>query len=136
MKLSEKGLKRLIRNCVSVIPSPYSCGDGDDEPSYHLIVKKQWYHNRNQCSIKKFDFKPEDFQGCICLSIEEAKEIEFKLKELSEGYFLSTGNIDSRSVEWSIVLNERIEQAKGYIPINNASFMEGKLILPEQTENE
>ena len=63
--------------------------------------------------LERKEFKPEDIQGCVVLTVEEAKEIAFKLKELSEGYFLSTGNIDSRSVEWSIVLNERIEQAEG-----------------------
>lgn len=42
-----------------------------------------------------------------------------------------------KKVERAILHLEReilIEQAKGYIPINNASVMEGKLILPEQTE--
>lgn len=48
----------------------------------------------------------------IILTVEEAKEIAFKLKELSEGYFLETGNIDSRSIEWVIVLYERVEQVE------------------------
>ena len=60
----------------------------------------QVYHKVNH-KVKKVE-----------LTVEEAKEIAFKLKELSEGYFLETGNIDSRSIEWLIVLDERIEQAE------------------------
>ena len=77
-------------------------------------------HEAQGFPVCDFEFQPEDFKGGCCqngkdhvtLSVDEAKEIAFKLKELSEGYFLETGNIDSRSVEWSIVLNERIEQAE------------------------
>lgn len=63
--------------------------------------------------LERKELKPEDFKDVVVLTVEEAKEISFKLKELSEGYFLETGNIDSRSIEWLIVLDERIEQAEG-----------------------
>lgn len=66
----------------------------------------------SECEVTKVNLPKFPPPELIVLTVEEAKEIAFKLKELSEGYFLSTGNIDSRSVEWSIVLNERIEQTE------------------------
>lgn len=84
MKLSEKGLKRLIKNCVDKIPSPYSCGDGSEEPTYNLIVKKEWYHNRNKTSIKDYRFNQNDFNDVVILSIDEAIDIASRLGNLSE----------------------------------------------------
>ena len=60
----------------------------------------------------KIEFDQDDFEGTVCLTVEEAKEIAEKLKDLSEGFFLQTGNIDSRAIEWEICLIEKIEQAE------------------------
>lgn len=84
MKLSKQGLKRLIKNCVDKIPSPYLCGDGSEEPTYNLIVKKEWYHNRNQTSIKDYRFNQNDFNDVVILSIDEAIDIASSLGHLSE----------------------------------------------------
>ena len=98
MKLSEKALKKIqdeMEHGEYQIP----CG-------YENVEGMSIYH------LEEHEFEPDDFEDCVVLTVMEVKEIAFKLKELSEGYFLSTGNIDSRSVEWSIVLNERIEQTE------------------------
>ena len=64
-------------------------------------------------NLQKRGISQGDLEGIVCLSVEEAKEIAEKLKDLSEGFFLQTGNIDSRAIEWEICLIEKIEQAEG-----------------------
>ena len=118
MKLSEKGLKRLIKNCVDKIPSPYSCGDGSEEPTYNLIVKKEWYHNRNKTSIKDYRFNQNDFEGCVSLTIEEAtslNEVMEWLCSIVEGYERERDNSTALVEGWNQMdfLENKIEQAKG-----------------------
>ena len=83
--------------------------------------KAQWEINRwNGKSIddlvvdylERKELKPEDFRDVVVLTVKEAKEIAEKLKDLSEGFFLQTGNIDSRAIEWEICLIGKIEQAE------------------------
>ena len=93
MKLTRKGLLKIV-------------GDIVVDSHEYLLSKTLDNWNRTR------DFDQDDFEGVICLTVEEAKEIAEKLKDLSEGFFLQTGKIDSRATEWMICLIERIEQAE------------------------
>lgn len=66
----------------------------------------------------------------VWLTVEEAKAIAFDLKFLKSFVQFCPSEVKERIAQFE----SRIEQAEGYIPINNASFMEGKLILPKQAE--
>lgn len=87
MKLSEKGLKRLLDVAF----------DGDE------------FYQSNALEV---EFEPSDFKGMVCLPIDEAKTIANKLNDNSEFYFLQTGNFDFYTIELMDYLDDLIEQAE------------------------
>ena len=60
-------------------------------------------------AIKKRGISQEDIEGCVCLTIEEAKRVQSALWEL-----LRNSN-DKNSKEWLTywMVNERVDQAEG-----------------------
>ena len=93
MRLSEKGLSRLAKETKHV----FIDGTCRVYPIRQAQVE----------AMKTFKFEPDDFQGMVCLTVEEAKEIYDDLIRLSE---MSSLDI-SRYYAWKR-LNERIEQAE------------------------
>ena len=63
-------------------------------------------------AIRKRGLSQEDVEGCVCLTLDEAKELALKLKHNAEFFFLQTGEFDhDTDVLWQC-LSEKIEQAK------------------------
>lgn len=62
--------------------------------------------------IERKELKPEDFQGCVVLTVKEAKELALKLKNNAEFFFLQTGEFDYDTNDLWECLTEKIEQAE------------------------
>ena len=63
MKLSKKGFEKILDTCLF----------DEDRATYTLNFsspKKDYYFE-----IQETDFEPDDFQGTVILTVEEAKEI-------------------------------------------------------------
>lgn len=60
----------------------------------------------------KTEFDQDDFEGTVCLTLDEAKTIANKLNDNSEFYFLQTGNFDFYTIELMDYLDDLIEQAE------------------------
>lgn len=91
MKLSEKGFKALLHK----VRSGFFWGYEDD-------IHK----------AKDHDFKPDDFKGVVCLTVEEAKGLALKLMSNDEFFFLQTGEFDYDTDAWCQYLIDKIEQAE------------------------
>lgn len=92
MKLSEKGINKILNNSVLQTPNGES----------YLILN----------DLNKIEFDPDDFKGMVCLPIDEVKTVANKLNDNSEFYFLQTGNFDFYTIELMDYLDDRIEEAE------------------------
>ena len=93
MKLSEKGENRLY-NSKNVFYDDDIEGD----------VVALWELS------KVWEFEPDDFQGAVVLTVEEAEKL-MKHLDLCE-YWLTNNNVSYDCDAWASLLEERIEQAK------------------------
>ena len=93
MKLSEKGEGRLY-NSKNVFYDDDIEGD----------VVALWELS------KVWEFEPDDFQGAVVLTVEEAEKL-MKLLDLCE-YWLTNNYVSYDCDAWASLLEERIEQAE------------------------
>jgi hypothetical protein len=92
MKLSEKGINKILNNSVSQTPNGES----------YLILD----------DLNKIEFDPDDFKGMVCLPIDEAKTIAHKLNDNSKFYYFQTENFDFETIELMDYLDDLIEGAE------------------------
>ena len=88
MKLSEKGAKKVFEHAM--------WGDG-------------YYDLEDAISV---NLEPDDFEGAVVLTIEEAKELALKLMSNDEFFFRQTGEFDYYTDAWYQYLTDKIEQAE------------------------
>ena len=105
MKLSEKGLSKFWNrvNELDTFQDNNTMWDTQNslESELNAISK-----------VIKQEFDPDDFQGVVVLSIDEAKTIANKLNDNSKFYLLQTGNFDFDTIELMDYLDDRIEEAE------------------------
>ena len=88
-----------------------------------------FYHQSLDLDIDSYEFKPEDFTGCVVLTIEEAQEISNQLYSLALLYSTLILELDpDRS------LSNRL--AKSYLPLNKKIVKARKSMRMEQAEKE
>lgn len=61
-------------------------------------------------NLKKRGITPDDLEGVVCLSVEEAEKL-MKLLDLCE-YWLTNNNVSYDCDAWASLFEERIEQAE------------------------
>ena len=59
--------------------------------------------------LDDYEFDQDDFEGTICLTVDEAKELANKLKHNAEFFFLQTGEFDYDTDELWQCLTDKIE---------------------------
>lgn len=91
MKLSEKGFKALLHK----VRSGFFWGYEDD-------IHKAKYH----------DFKPDDFKGVVCLTVEEAEDLLGWLHNSQWKHHTDLEYAEDWQRDWIRYLKERIEQAE------------------------
>ena len=93
MKLSNKGIEKVSRNCrnVTVLET------GDFFPPVRLE------------GAENLTFEPDDFQGCVVLKVEEAKVIRDRMDWLWQN---SPGDLPRLDKKLWTILHQRIEQAE------------------------
>lgn len=63
-------------------------------------------------NLQKRGINQEDVEGCVVLTLNQAKELALKLKNNAEFFFLQTGEFDYDTDELWQCLTEKIEQAE------------------------
>ena len=67
-------------------------------------------HEARGFPVNDFEFKPEDFNGSVMLTVEEAEKL-MKLLDLCV-YWLTNNNVSYDCDAWASLLEGRIEQAE------------------------
>ena len=93
MKLSEKGLYRLHNEAVRIIENGTIC----HQPIGHDQME----------ALHDFEFRPDDFQGAVVLTVEEAKTIEHCFSIFQKHFKI----FEPEMKVWQ-ELRKRIEQAE------------------------
>lgn len=99
MKLSEKGFEKILDTCHF------------DEDSATYALNYSWPKKGYHFEIQETEFEPDDFQGVVCLTVEEAKAIAYKLGYL--GALTTHSKTEKETLELTDMLWWRIEQAEG-----------------------
>ena len=102
MKLSKKGFEKILDTCLF----------DEDRATYTLNFsspKKDYYFE-----IQETDFEPDDFQGTVILTVEEAKQVQQEFLDIVCEIVRAFGYHGVKFVKPAslIMLEERIEQAE------------------------
>ena len=100
MKFSTKGWYKVYEEAT------YFSDDIDDE-----VLK--WDNAKQEYKLRLMEFEPDDFQGCVVITIDEAKEIATLCGE-AEFYAMQGENIKAKRLVGKArdLLVKRIEQVE------------------------
>lgn len=68
-------------------------------------------------ALEMIEFKPDDFEDTVCLTLKEAKEIAvtmFAYHELCQKFLIGDDNFVIKSSKISHILDKRIDQVEQY----------------------
>lgn len=63
-------------------------------------------------AIKKRSINQEDTEECVCLTLNQAKELETKLQQNANFFFLQTGEFDYDTDDLRQFLTDKIKQVE------------------------
>lgn len=101
MKLSEKGWDKVLDEALYF----------DEDIANESL---EWSNDKQEYKLRHMEFEPDDFEGVVCLTLEEAKG----LLEISRDYRMYLFEHCRIPLSLSVneaftALRERIEQAEG-----------------------
>lgn len=105
MKLSEKGWDRLL----------YEALYWDEDIANEAL---EWSNIKQEYKLRHIEFEPDDFEGVVVLTLDEAKRIVDSLHRAIKAH-VEVSRLTNGWVEVSIeendiyMLKEKIEQAEG-----------------------